>query len=206
MVHYAHEIVVPIARPVTSAVRVPEARRPATAPQVQRSFSPGSAWLSTKLYCGESIADEILTEVIGPLTHQLLEDGAAKGWFFIRYGDPALHLRWRLVGDPAALSATARPAVEAVAARLLDEGKIWRVQFDTYQREIERYGGPEAILLAERLFQADSDAVFRIMELGGSWRRGAGREMAPCRSRHGPAPGRSWLRSCRSERVCQAVD
>jgi thiopeptide-type bacteriocin biosynthesis protein len=39
------------------------------------------------------------------------------------------------------------------------------VQFDTYQREIERYGGPEAILLAERLFQADSDAVFRIMEL-----------------------------------------
>jgi len=163
--HYAHEIVVPIARPVTSAVRVPEPRRPATAPQVQRSFSPGSAWLSIKLYCGESIADEILTEVIGPLTHQLLEDGAAKGWFFIRYGDPALHLRWRLVGDPAALSATARPAVEAAAARLLDEGKIWRVQLDTYQREIERYGGPEAILLAERLFQADSDAVFRIMEL-----------------------------------------
>ncbi|HEY7026956.1 MAG TPA: lantibiotic dehydratase [Gemmatimonadales bacterium] len=162
---YTHEIIVPIARTATSAVKLAEMPRPASAPQVQRSFSPGSEWLSIKLYCGESIADEILTEVIGPITQQLLEAGAAKGWFFLRYGDPALHLRWRLLGDPADLSATARPAVEEAAARLLHEGKIWRVQFDTYHREIERYGGPEAILLAEQLFQADSDAVFRILEL-----------------------------------------
>jgi thiopeptide-type bacteriocin biosynthesis protein len=94
-----------------------------------------------------------------------MEGGAATGWFFLRYGDPELHLRWRLTGDPETLSRVVRPAVDAAAARLLEEGKIWRVQFDTYQREIERYGGAEAIQLAEQLFHADSEAVVQIIEL-----------------------------------------
>src|SRR5262249_47004454 len=37
--------------------------------------------------------------------------------------------------------------------------------FDTYEREVERYGGAQAIELAERLFYADSEAVLEIMEL-----------------------------------------
>lgn len=162
--HYAHEMVVPVVRPAPTE-RKPESPRFAPAPAIQRWFPPGSAWISTKLYAGESAADEILTEVIKPLTHELLESGAVTGWFFLRYGDPELHLRWRLTGDPETLSRLVRPAVDAAAARLLEEGKIWRVQFDTYQREIERYGGPEAILLAERLFHADSEAVVQIVEL-----------------------------------------
>jgi thiopeptide-type bacteriocin biosynthesis protein len=42
---------------------------------------------------------------------------------------------------------------------------LWKVQLDTYEREVERYGGPEAMLLAERLFQADSEAVLELLEL-----------------------------------------
>lgn len=51
------------------------------------------------------------------------------------------------------------------AAPLLEEGALWRLQFDTYEREVERYGGAEAMLLAEQLFQADSAAVMRITEM-----------------------------------------
>jgi thiopeptide-type bacteriocin biosynthesis protein len=39
-----------------------------------------------------------------------------------------------------------------------------RVTLDTYEREVERYGGAEGIMLAERLFHADSDAVLELIE------------------------------------------
>jgi thiopeptide-type bacteriocin biosynthesis protein len=51
------------------------------------------------------------------------------------------------------------PALQAVAAPWLDDGRLWRIQLDTYEREVERYGGAEGIELAERLFHADSEAV-----------------------------------------------
>jgi len=46
---------------------------------------------------------------------------------------------------------------------MLDEGRMWRLQLDTYEREIERYGGPVGIELAERLFTADSACVIDIV-------------------------------------------
>jgi thiopeptide-type bacteriocin biosynthesis protein len=48
---------------------------------------------------------------------------------------------------------------------LLRDRTIWRLQIDTYEREIERYGGAEGMLLAERLFFVDSEAVLEIIEL-----------------------------------------
>jgi thiopeptide-type bacteriocin biosynthesis protein len=46
---------------------------------------------------------------------------------------------------------------------MLDDGRIWKLQLDTYEREIERYGGPAGIELAERLFCADSACVLDIL-------------------------------------------
>ena len=48
-------------------------------------------------------------------------------------------------------------------APLLETGQLWRVQLDTYEREVERYGGEAGICLAERVFHADSDAVLAIV-------------------------------------------
>jgi thiopeptide-type bacteriocin biosynthesis protein len=41
---------------------------------------------------------------------------------------------------------------------------VHRVELDTYGREIDRYGGSEGILLAERIFHADSEAVLGIVD------------------------------------------
>src|SRR5581483_5860909 len=60
------------------------------------------------------------------------------------------------------------PLLTRVTAPLLDTGELWRVQLDTYEREVERYGGETGIRLAERVFHADSDAVLAIVgELTG---------------------------------------
>ena len=129
-----------------------------------RTFPPGSEWLYAKLYTGTATADHLLREVVGPLTAEVLHSGAADQWFFIRYGDPDWHLRVRFHGKPERLHGNVMPAIQAAAAPLLKEGRLARVQFDTYEREVERYGGAEGIVLAERIFQADSEAVLEIIE------------------------------------------
>ena len=133
-------------------------------PSAPRTFPPGSEWLYAKLYTGNATADHVLREVIGPLTAEVLQSGAADQWFFIRYGDPDWHLRLRFHGKPERLHGDVMPAIEAAVTLLLKEGRLARVQFDTYEREVERYGGAEGIVLAERIFQADSEAALEIIE------------------------------------------
>jgi lantibiotic biosynthesis protein len=126
---------------------------------VPRRFPPGSSWLYAALYAGPASADAVLTEVVAPLRARLREQGSVTGWFFLRYGDPAWHLRVRFHGDPARLSSEALPALQEAVAPLLTDGRMHRLQLDTYEREVEALGGLAAIGHVERLFEADSDAV-----------------------------------------------
>jgi lantibiotic biosynthesis protein len=50
------------------------------------------------------------------------------------------------------------------AGSLCETGSARTLMLDTYEPEVERYGGPEALEAAERLFQADTEAV--IEQLG----------------------------------------
>lgn len=129
-----------------------------------RTFPPGSEWLYAKLYTGAATADRVLCDVIGPVVREAMSTGAADQWFFLRYGDPDWHLRVRLHGDPTRMLSEVLPQLYATAAPWLEDGRIWKVQLDTYQREVERYGGLRGIELAERLFHADSETVLAIVE------------------------------------------
>lgn len=127
-----------------------------------RRFPPGSEWLYVKLYSGTATADSVLAGAIRPLVPSLAEAGADR-WFFIRYADPHSHLRLRIHGAPDRLLHETQPLLHRVTAPLLETGQLWRVQFDTYEREVERYGGDEGIRLAEHAFHADSAAVLAIV-------------------------------------------
>jgi thiopeptide-type bacteriocin biosynthesis protein len=107
----------------------------------------------------------MLGEIFAPLIREAVASGAADRWFFIRYADPDWHVRLRFHGRPERLHAEVLPALQAAASPLLNDGRLRRLQFDTYEREVERYGGPEGIEIAERFFHADSDAVLEIMAL-----------------------------------------
>jgi thiopeptide-type bacteriocin biosynthesis protein len=102
---------------------------------------------------------------VAPVAREALAAGEADGWFFIRYGDPEWHLRLRFHGDPARLQSGVLTRLHDALDPLLADGRVWRVQLDTYEREVERYGGPEGIALAERMFQVDSEAVLAILEM-----------------------------------------
>ena len=166
---FVHELVVPFVG--TSSAEIDSGVSPAKRQQLplrastHRTFTPGSEWLYAKLYTGASTADRVVREIVAPLVQAARDSGAVDRWFFIRYGDPDWHLRLRFHGAPVRLVGEVLPALHAASGPLVADGRLWKVQLDTYEREVERYGGPEAIELAEHIFQADSDAVLEILDM-----------------------------------------
>ena len=159
---YVHEVVVPF---VQTKAPQREAAPVVAVPAVARTFPPDSEWLYAKLYTGAVTADHVLLECVAPLAEAAVASGAADRWFFIRYGDPREHLRVRFHGDPRRLREDVLPPLLAIGSSQLARGAVWKVQLDTYEREIERYGGPAGIELAEQLFCADSDAAVEVLRL-----------------------------------------
>ncbi|HEX4965613.1 MAG TPA: lantibiotic dehydratase [Thermoanaerobaculia bacterium] len=164
---FTHQIFVPFARAAEStnshAVTVLEPSTKCVAPTV-RTFAPGSEWLYFKIYTGQASADSVLRSALGPVIRAASAENLAAEWFFIRYGDPSWHLRVRFHGEPGALLGQLLPRIHEALAPFHANGLVWRTQLDTYERELERYGGAAGIELSEQLFCADSDAVLGIVE------------------------------------------
>jgi class I lanthipeptide synthase len=168
---FVHELTIPFTRHRAPVKRAPA---PPVHREVERIFPPTSRWLYLNLYAGSATADLVLRDAIAPLVARAMESGAAERWFFIRYNDPQNHLRVRFGGEPARLREIIDWLPELLDP-LLAEGRISKWQLDTYEREVERYGGPEGMEIAERIFHADSEAVLSIVEdlagdRGADWR------------------------------------
>ncbi len=165
---YAHELLIPcIVRSPTiagSGESSDSPDKPRAPTSIPRTFAPGSEWVFAKLYAGANTADRLLSEVIGPVTTALLTKGSIDRWFFIRYGDPDEHLRWRLHVAGTTRAATVQRHIERVVSDALARGIVRRLAFDTYEREIERYGGKAGVEAAEHYFWADSEAVVRLLD------------------------------------------
>ncbi|NEW77728.1 lantibiotic dehydratase [Streptomyces rhizosphaericus] len=119
---------------------------------------PGGEWLYAKLYVPEHHQLAVLTRHLGRLTEPT-SGALTDTWFFIRYADPEPHLRLRFHGKPKALWGELLPVLRSWAAELGEAGLLSRLILDTYEPEIHRYGGTEAITHAEQAFHADSLAV-----------------------------------------------
>jgi lantibiotic biosynthesis protein len=131
----------------------------------ERLKGPGSEWLFLKLYCASTLQDELITGPLRTLLQEVFAQKLAEGWFFIRYVDPDPHIRLRFRGNPHLLTSQLFPRLCTWATKLVSDGPCRKFVFDSYEREIERYGGLEGIALAEKLFEADSRAVMELLQL-----------------------------------------
>jgi len=131
---------------------------------IQRTFMLGSEWIFYKLYCGAKTADRILTEIIKKLSDELIGNGFIDQWFFIRYADPDLHLRVRFHLKDENLAGEVLSIGSKCLNHFMKLGLIWKVQTDTYNRELERYGS-NTMLLSEELFWHDSDMILSILDM-----------------------------------------
>ena len=170
---YVSELIIPFRRPsaplgrpaAEADVVCPRARQaPAVdVSAIERRVLPGAECLYVKLFAGEATVDELLRGVVAPLVAEMRSAGIVRDWFFVRYGDPDWHLRLRFFGDARALNEQLAPRLLDAARQSGRAGLLWSAQIDSYQREIERYGGAFGIERCERLFTADSDAALAII-------------------------------------------
>ncbi|MGH4007327.1 MAG: lantibiotic dehydratase [Pseudonocardiaceae bacterium] len=126
---------------------------------------PGSDWLYLKLYGPKTFEDELIAGPLRSFGEFAVSNGLSDGWFFLRYTDPDPHLRVRFHGTPTVLLGQLMQQVCTWATELVADGACTRFAFDTYEREVERYGGEDGIRVAEAVFTADSPAVARILHL-----------------------------------------
>lgn len=168
--HYLVEFVVPLVRRrQTEDVRenTRSTRSPARGgiTPIDRLRLPGSDWLYAKLYAGRTRHEDLLAGPVRELANRMVSNEMAERWFFIRYADPEAHLRLRFAGEPARLLTGILPCLTAWSQSLTEAGLIRKMVIDSYEREIERYGGLDGMALAERIFAIDSVAIADILAL-----------------------------------------
>lgn len=158
--HHA-EVVLPLrlARGVDRPAPSPPAARRHVAPRATAGVHlPGGEWLSTAWYAPAERHEELLVGHLPGLLEQLPAE--VDRWFFERRRDAyGAHLRLRFHAPPEVLAGRLLPRLHDTTGRLRADGLLGRVVCDAYDPELERYGGPEAIAAAERVFHADSVTV-----------------------------------------------
>lgn len=151
---FAHELVIPfegMAPPQPGALSLPSFAQP---PAI-RAYPPGSEWLYLKLYGGPASADRLLAG-LEPFLRSTEQQGLWDRWHFIRYQDPDPHLRLRFHGLPDRLTRDLLLRLHEHLGPCLAGGQLWKWQVDTFEPELERYGGPDGFALAEAWFFEDS--------------------------------------------------
>ncbi|MFF8597333.1 lantibiotic dehydratase [Streptomyces sp. NPDC015232] len=155
----SNEIVVPLQR--ASPARLSDKPALVVAPPVafpqapeNHTYLPGEAWLFAKIYVPSGRFNTLLAQW---LPHVLSDvQGDIDRWFYIRYRDPASHIRLRMHGEPGAIAERVLPALARHARVWREAGLVQRMVLDTYEPEYARYGSGALMTLAEEVFCVDS--------------------------------------------------
>lgn len=169
---YFSEIVVPLIRadapnvepkknPLKTHVRT--ISRSQIISQVERSAFPGDAWIYFKLYCTNQQQNTLIAGPLRDIVQGLLHRKLIDQWFYVRYCDSEPHLRIRFHISPSRSNYGVLSEVLDWARQIAEHEQINRFSIDTYEREIERYGGSSAINVIEQFFTVDSMVVSNLV-------------------------------------------
>ncbi|MEP7028233.1 MAG: thiopeptide-type bacteriocin biosynthesis protein [Candidatus Eisenbacteria bacterium] len=136
---------------------------------------PDPACLYALLEAPRERHEELILRVVQPLARRWREEPRLDSLFFVRFSEPTWQLRFRVLGDDAWIAGEARTALDQALRAPLEDGLVAHARFARYERELDRYGGPAGMRIAERLFHLDSMAALDRLELeqsgGARWTR-----------------------------------
>ncbi|KFF06331.1 thiopeptide-type bacteriocin biosynthesis protein [Flavobacterium reichenbachii] len=141
---------------------------------MQRNFCLGSEWLYYKIYTGVKTTDLILLEKLYPIIFHLKKRKIIQKWFFIRYKDTDTHFRIRFLLENKKDLSKVIHMLYPILNDLLQENLAWKIQTDTYKREMERYG-KATMEDSEFLFWKDSEMMIKYLSLKKTFQK---KEMA----------------------------
>lgn len=129
-----------------------------------RTFILGDEWMYFKVYGVEKRIDEFIGYELSEFCKSVKLKNISSEFFFIRYADPAPHVRLRFKVKKEKQGEMIQ-TINLWFKELIENGLLSKVQMDTYLRETERYGGVELIELAEKIFHYDSVFVTEILKM-----------------------------------------
>lgn len=136
-----------------------------TKENIKNSYSIGEKWMYYKFYCGERAGEEVLNKVINPLVNELYEKSLIDKWFFIRYYDlQGHHLRFRISLKDLNYFTPCIEIIRNYTQQFENDKVIWKIQTDTYLRELQRYGY-QAIEHTESLYHYDSLCMMQFADM-----------------------------------------
>jgi thiopeptide-type bacteriocin biosynthesis protein len=108
-------------------------------------------WLSAHLHLASpglygAAGDRMIAQTVVPIVARLRAPANLRRWFFIRYGEHGPHIRLRM--------SVRESDIEWVKSTIGEMAGV--VRWVAYDAELDRYGGPAAIRVAERVFHASS--------------------------------------------------
>jgi len=110
---------------------------------MKRVFHPGEEWLYLRLYAGPDTCEEWLAEILPELIKSFEDRGLID----------RLRLRFRLLKDE--YFADVVRAIKDSSLHYYSNDLIWKSEFGSYERELERYG-EDWIESTEEIFSFDS--------------------------------------------------
>ncbi|HHW39229.1 MAG TPA: lantibiotic dehydratase [Bacillales bacterium] len=125
---------------------------------------PGSDWFYIKLYISQFRENEFLCEYMSDFCANLIANGIIKEYFYIRFADPIPHIRLRFYGDEKSLGEKMLPILKSWTDNLSNLGLLNHIEISTYDREVERFGGPDLIKIVESHFYYDSRSATSILK------------------------------------------
>ncbi len=146
------------------------------------------AWISAHLYYGEPF-ESLLSRAIRPFIEKVFQNKLAEQFFFIRYWERGPHIRLRLEGEKNIMNQKIKPQLESFFLSYFRKNPSRRkkpkwihnrhqqdrwfpnnsIQYTEYEPEIERYGGPSGIRIAEKQFDISSRTILSIIHESKNW-------------------------------------
>lgn len=124
-----------------------------------------NGWIYFKIYLEDKKCNEFLAKCLLPFIKLLLDEQSISQFFYIRYADPGFHIRFRIQVRDLNNKYDVMNEFTKWFKEVEDKGFANRYIIDTYEREIERYGGIEAIDMAERVFYWDSLLALKLIDI-----------------------------------------
>lgn len=133
---------------------------------ISRYCSLGGEWVFLKVYVGETYVDNVLSHYLYPVSLDSYKEGLIDMFFFIRYKDEfGPHIRYRFHLRETKLVGELIVRIYSKMNDLIVQHRIVKLEYDTYVREMERYG-VKTYESIERLFFYDSKAILELISNG----------------------------------------
>lgn len=129
----------------------------------KRRFILGDEWIYLKIYSGPVQLERILLSEIYEIVEQFFSSKMIDKFFFVRYFDNGFHLRCRFHVTKIAYVGGILTSIAERLNKYVENRIVSKVVWDTYNREIERYG-LIGIEQAETFFCVNSLQVLYVLK------------------------------------------